>query len=236
MCGDIGKRKRATLLPFSCQDQNGLVLRKAPAKGPRSGEILAVIEATGLFFLVEKVAIPVGLVGIGAIRKGNDPGDVGIGMPDAPAILYFGVEAERGILVVERVVVTAREERSECECDTDARFTQPPGQGHDGSLVAGEDLVLDACAVLEQETPARPWLGRERLDPPRAIGMHDIGRVELGGKGERACWRVHPSVKPVDEYEAAGRWCDRGEQQRVVAPGSHAADRTRGKSAESISF
>ena len=195
-----------------------------------------MIEATGLFFFVEKVAIPVGLVGIGSIRKGNDPGDVGVGMPDDPAILYFGVEAERGILMVERVVVTAGEKGPERESDANARVSQPPGQDDDRSIVAGEDLVLDACAVLEQETPARPWLGRERLDPPRAIGMHDIGRVELGGKGECACRRVHPSVKPVDEHEAAGRWCDRGEQQRVVASGSHAADRTRGKAAESISF
>ena len=66
-----------------------------------------------------------------------------------------------------------------------------------------KDLLLDLAAVFERKDPLRPGIQREFLNAPRAVGLHDIRRIEL--RGERICTgsRFHPGVEAVDEDQTA---------------------------------
>src|SRR5439155_3257491 len=120
-------------------------------------------EAAGALLDVREVAVPVGLVGVRAVRARDDRGQPGGRAPDDAIARRLGVEAEIRVLVMERVVVAAREERPHRE--RAARAVDEPPVEHDRRATGlDEHAMLDAAAVRQPEYPRGPRVGNERLD------------------------------------------------------------------------
>ena len=117
---------------------------------------------------------------------------------DAVLAVAGGGEAEGRVLVVQRVVVAAAEERAQAQGRLGHRSDEVPAQDDGGVAVGDEQLLLDHRAVGQAIAPARPRLVFERFDSRSAIGMNYIGAVVLGGDGKGSTRRFHPRVEAVN--------------------------------------
>src|SRR5439155_26564887 len=108
-----------------------------------------------------------------------------------------GVKAERGVFLVQTVIVSARQKRTHEEPHTLALAEQTPADLRELRFARDENLLLDARAVLEFENPARPRLGGELLDAACAVTTDDIGRVVLRGEIKAAGRGFDPGIEPV---------------------------------------
>src|SRR5207247_24707 len=76
------------------------------------GEVFSVVKAARSFLRVAEVLIPMRLVLIVAVGERDDGGHAGIGIPNDALGVHVGVKAERGVLLVQTVIVSARTKRT----------------------------------------------------------------------------------------------------------------------------
>src|SRR5439155_25802675 len=101
-------------------------------------------------------AIPLRVVRVQAVAPGQHPGDAVVRTPGHGIAVAPGVELEAWILVMQRVVITAGQERSHHEPHARCRRPEPPGQDRAGRAPRYEQLLFDLGIVFEPEPPARP--------------------------------------------------------------------------------
>jgi hypothetical protein len=96
---------------FRGQQPDGLALHEVELENAGRGEVLETVETALALLLVEEAPVPVGRVDVVRVRERDDGRHVRIGAPDLALAAALGLEAEGRVLVVEGVVVAAREKR-----------------------------------------------------------------------------------------------------------------------------
>ncbi len=229
---DLGRGRQPVALTFTgTQDHEGIARREIEGEGAGRGEVLDIVEAALPFLLVEEVAVPEGLVPVAAIVQHGDRRQARIRTPQHPRLTHLRLEPEARVLVMQAVIVPARQQRPDHEAHVTAAAHEPPAQDDLAALVAGDDLLRDLGAVLGPERPGRPRLGVEAGDPRMAVGMHHVRRVALGAQREAAPGRLDPGLDAVDQHDPAGRRGGGRQEQRVVAPCAHPGDGAGGEAA-----
>ena len=164
---------------------------------PIPPQILEEIEAASALLVVLEVAIPLGRVYVGRIRRGNDGRDAVVWLPlDLTRDRRSG-EAERAVLVMRGVYVTPRQEGTNDERRVN-RARSAPRQCDEGQAVENGDLVHDLEAGREDERPRRPGIVLEAQDAGSAVGMRDVGRIPLRREGKTAVGCFDPRFHSID--------------------------------------
>src|SRR6187431_2808875 len=88
----------------------------------------------------------------------------GIRTPNDSLAICRGVKAESGVLLVQTMIVAARQKRTHEKSHTLGLTEQTPADLRDLRFTRHENLLLHTRAILEFENPARPRLSGELLD------------------------------------------------------------------------
>ncbi len=216
------------------QHHRRLAAVEGPAELARRGEILDEVEAALALGIVLEVAVPLGLVAVRAVGHDRDRRNALVGSPEDARTGDLGGEREARVLVVQRVVVAAREQRPDAEAGRAGKGAQAPAQHDVAAPLAGDDLLGDLDAVLGAEGPLRPGSGAEIDNAYLPVRVDDVRGIALRAQREAAGRRLQPDLEAVDQDDAPGRRRGRGEQQRVVAPGPNAAHGAGGEAALAI--
>ncbi len=233
------------------EHQGRLAAVERPGEDPGRGQVLDEVEAALALTIILEVAVPDRLLAVAAIRRDRrDRRDARIGPPEHAGTRDLGREREARVLMVQRMVVAAREQRPHRQARrlvgrgggrgpnpvrTDQRpRQQPPADDHVAPAMAGHDLLAHQGPVLGAKSPLRPGLGAELDDPRLAVGPDHIRRIALRAQRKAAARGLEPDLEPVDQHDPAGRRRGRRQQQRVVAPRPGAAHGAGGKAAKAI--
>ena len=230
------RRGRASC-PAAAASQTASPADEIEAERPGRREVLRAVEPARLLLGVEEVAVPLGPGVVGAVRAHDDRGHVGVrpeGEQASPA-RRSASNRKRRVLVVERVVVAARQERPHVERHG-ARSARAAARRH--ATARSPSATKISCATRVPSGSAKVQRGQgsrsKRGDARRAVGMRDVGAVALRADREAPGRSLDPGVEAVDEHHAPGRRRRRGQQQRVVAPRADPGDRARGEPAEAV--
>src|SRR5262249_50069761 len=162
-------------------------------------EILGEVKAAGTLLIVLKVAIPVGLVRVRRVRRGDDTRHAVVGMPHDAPVRLVGGKAECRVHMVQRMVVATREERAQEQADAANRLRQTPAQHGGRRAVWDENFLLDGYRVVESKGPCRPRLRNEAGQAAGAVRMRHVRRVDLRREWEGAAWSRRPGIEAIDE-------------------------------------
>ena len=210
--------------------------RQVPREAAGRGQVFDAVQPAVALFGVQESAVPQRLAGVGAVAPHHDLRDAIVGVPPHRVALLPSVEPEGRILVMQRVIVAAREEGAHDEPHARCRSRELPRQDHPRRAVNGEQLLLDFGSVLEAVPPARPGKQGERLEPALAVRGCDAGRVALRAQGEALAVTLDPRVAAAHQDIAPGGRRRSGEQQCVIAPRPHPSHGARGEAPEPVSF
>src|SRR5439155_705700 len=135
-------------------------------------------------FGVQESAVPQRLAGVGAVAPHHDLRDAIVGVPPHRVALLPSVEPEGRILVMQRVIVAAREEGAHDEPHARCRSRELPRQDHPRRSPRARQL--------------RATRRRDPRDAPRVV----LGEGAAGAAAARACarssmLRVTSAVHPV---------------------------------------
>ena len=233
------------------EHQGRLAAVQRPGENAGRRQVLDEVEAALALTIVLEIAEPDRLLAVAAVgRDRRDRRDAGIGPPEHARAGDFGCEREARVLVVQGVIVAAREQRPHAEpgrlvgrvggrgpnpVRTDQRPRQhPPAHDHVAAAMAGDHLLADLDPVLGPEDPQRPGLSTELHDPRLAVRIDHVRGVALGAEGEAAARGLQPDLEPVDQHDPARGRRGRRQQQRVVAARAGAAHGAGGKAAKAI--
>ncbi len=210
-------------------------LRQVPAEDSGRREILDVVEPACAFFGVQEVSIPIRLMRVSAVRRDDDRRQAGVGPEDDAPARHLGVEAEGGVLVMERVVVASGQERPDGKRSTRSA-EETPVETRRCATGLDDQAVLDVSPIRQHEYPRRPGIRAERLDSLRTVGMDHIRRISLRRERERLARAFEPGLEAVHQDHSPGGWRGRGQEDRMVAPRPNPADRARAESPEAVRF
>ena len=216
------------------QHQRGVAAVQCPREHAGRGEILDVVEAAVPLGIVLEIAIPHRFVPVAAVGHRRDRRHARIWPPQHAPARDLGGEVEGLVLVVQRMVVAAREERAHHQLDGARQRAQAPTHDHVAALVAGDDLLRHLAAVVEAKGPDRPGLVFEAGDVPMAVGVDHVRGIALSAEREAAARRLEPHLEPVDQHHAAGRRRGRDEQQRMIATRADAGHGARCEPAQPV--
>ena len=145
------------------------------------------------------------------------------------------VEAERGVLVVQRVVVARREQRPHVQARRAAAGELRPAQ-HDARRARRDDeLARDRACRRAGATPsaatARTANAASRVAPS---GWTHVAAVACDDSANRPAARLDVDLDVGDEHHAAVGRLRRDEQQRVVAARADAVGGAHREAAEPV--
>ena len=214
--------------------QHRRIARQVESEDAGRAQVLHVVEAARAFLFVEERPIPVRLVRVGAVRESHHLGQGVVGPPRDTRALDGRVEAERSVLVVQRVEIAAGQERPHLEPGRTGPAFRAPSQ-EDARFAGNDQQLLDhPRSVGERPGPGGPGIGRERRESRGAVGRDHAGGVALRRQRQARACGVDEGVDSVHEHHAAcGRSrCD--EQQRVVPARAEAGDGARRETAQAV--
>src|SRR5437867_7457092 len=98
------------------------------------------------------------------IRERNDSWHAGIWIPGHAFAFHGGIKTKNGVFLVQAVIVAAGKKGTDKEPRALSFAQQSPRDLRELRFVRDEDLLPEASAVLELESPARPRIGGELFD------------------------------------------------------------------------
>ena len=212
------------------QHDHGVVLCEIEAKQARRGLILDTVKAARSLLAVEEVTVPFRRLHVFAIGQRDDPRQIAIRLPGNVAIDDVTGEIERVVAPMQRMIIAAGQQRPHHQPAGRVVTGATPAEDCLGAVAADQNLLCEP----RREAPCRPRRRRKGRDAEISLGMNDVRRVTLSREGNDAVRPLQPGLDAVDHDNAAGRWRDRRQQQRVVATRSLAARGTRGKAAKAV--
>jgi hypothetical protein len=138
------------------QHQRGIAAVQGPGEHAGRGEILGEIEPALALGIILEAAIPCRLVPIAAVDDGRDRRHARVRPPQHARAGDLSGEIEGLVLMVQGVIVAAREERAYNQLDGARQRAQVPAHDDMAALVAGDHLLAHFGAVLGAEDPAGP--------------------------------------------------------------------------------
>ena len=181
-------------------------------------QVFREVESTRALLRVQKVAVPVGRVRVGAVAPKDDRGHVPIWMkPHEAARLRLRLEAKRRILVVQRVGVAPRQKRANRQRRGTRPRRQPPRHGRRRAQPLGtKSLLRDLRAVFDRAyVAARPRLQAQ----VRTRRRNPSGRDHAGAVGPPA---QPQSARPESRPRRRARRPARIGRSAAVAPSAAA--------------
>src|SRR5439155_6566704 len=107
---DVGAR-----VSFSREQEHRRFVRKRKFEYARRREIFRRVESARLFFRVEKISIPGGLVPVTAVRMRHDSRNAGVRSKGHAFAILISYEFERAILVLRRMKIATGEAKQDAK-------------------------------------------------------------------------------------------------------------------------
>ena len=137
-------------VPFRCQRQDGGTIgRKCEAEDAGRGQVLGRVEAAIPLLGVEEVAVPVRLVRVRPVGRHVDGGHTLVRHPHPAVAAPLGLEPEGRVLVMEGVVVAARQKRADLQ-------GHPARAGRGGAQSSGSVTGTRQLAPYSLPSKERP--------------------------------------------------------------------------------
>ena len=144
-------------------------------------------------------------------------------------------ETECGVLVVQAVVVAAREQRTNFQGDGPGTF-EGPSADRPRRAVGDHDLAGDRSTLAQIPGPSRPWIGVNAVSRLAPSGCWTPGAYRWVDSAIRPAGVVAQTSRPFTSITRPVGGVVAGKQQPVVAPGAHSAHRAAGEPAQAIGF
>ncbi len=201
-------------------------------KLPRHRQVFERVQTALGFHRIIEPREPLRAVLVAGGRAGDDRGAVRIRPPANGVSIPLRIEPERGVSVLEPVIIPPGDQRLDVQLARPVAAQQSPPQDHRGGFAGNEKLLPDAMAARGFKLPRRPRRKFKRGQKIFALGMQDVFLILLRREAERAGGRFQPNVHAVHKHHPPRGRVD--QQQPMIPPRPPPGDGAAGEAHPTI--